>query len=190
MILSSVDITKAINSKSFLIDPAPEKSAIDSSAVDLRIGQPFYVWNSKLVQQSGVQVTVNLDSFNYKSLADPFLSEVAQEPNGQYKIEPNRFYLSATYERVHLPIKSRFAARVEGKSSLARLGLVIHMTAPTIHCGFDGVITLEIFNYGPFPLFVTPGKTRVCQLIIEKLSSIPQEPGGKSFSGQKTAKGK
>lgn len=113
-----------------------------------------------------------------------------KDANGQYTIEPNKFYLSATHERVHLPIKSRLAARVEGKSSLARLGLTIHMTAPTIHCGFDGVIALEIFNYGPFPLHVTPGKTRVCQLIIEKLSSVPKEPGGKSFSGQKTAKGK
>lgn len=190
MILSSIDIAKALKNQSLTIDPLPEISSIDSSAVDLRIGGPFFVWNSSLVQQKGVDVTVNLDSFKYQSLADPYLSEVQKEANGQYTIEPNKFYLSATHERVHLPIKSRLAARVEGKSSLARLGLVIHMTAPTIHCGFDGVITLEIFNYGPFPLRVTPGKTRVCQLIIEKLSSVPKEPGGKSFSGQKTAKGK
>ena len=104
--------------------------------------------------------------------------------------DPGWFYLTATHERVHLPIKSRLAARVEGKSSLARLGLVVHMTAPTIHCGFDGVITLEVFNYGPFPLLVTPGKTRLCQLIIEKLSSKPKQPGGRSFAGQKTAKGR
>lgn len=190
MILSSVDIAKALKKKSFCIDPHPELSSIDSSAVDLRIGEPFFVWNRSLVQQKGVQVNVNLDSFKYQALAEPYLSQVSIEPNGQYKIEPDQFYLAATHERVHLPIESRLAARVEGKSSLARLGLVIHMTAPTIHCGFDGVITLEIFNYGPFPLLVTPGKTRVCQLIIEKLSSTPQEPGGKSFSGQKTAKGK
>lgn len=190
MILSSVDITKALKNNSLIIDPLPERSSIDSSAVDLRIGEPFFVWNNDLVRQQGVHVNVNLDSFKYQTLAGPFLKEVAKDSNGQYTIEPNTFYLSATHERVYLPIKSRLAARVEGKSSLARLGLVIHMTAPTIHCGFDGVITLEIFNYGPFPLRVSPGRTRVCQLIIEKLSSTPKHPGGKSFSGQKTAKGK
>ena len=189
MILSSVDIEKALKNKSLIIDPRPDIASIDSSALDLRVGEPFFVWNGALVQQQGVDVTVNLDSFKYQTLAGPYLREVLKESNGQYIITPNTFYLAATHERVHLPIKSRLAARVEGKSSLARLGLVIHMTAPTIHCGFDGVITLEIYNYGPFPLRVTPGKTRLCQLIIEKLSSTPKEPGGRSFSGQKSARG-
>lgn len=190
MILSGVDIERALKTKLIVIEPTLAGDAIDSSALDLRIGEPFYTWKKDLVSQSGVAVTINLDSFKYQSLAGPYLEEVKKESNGQYIIHPNQFYLSATHESVNLPIKSRLAARVEGKSSLARLGLVIHMTAPTIHCGFNGVITLEIFNYGPFPLCVTPGKTRVCQLIIEKLSSTPKEPGGKSFSGQKTAKGK
>lgn len=190
MILSSVDILKAIKSKALVIDPTPDVAAIDSSALDLRVGEPFYSWNDNLVRQKGVDVIVNLDSFKYQDLASPYLTEIPKDSGGQYVIQPGRFYLSATHERVHLPIRSCLAARVEGKSSLARLGLVVHMTAPTIHCGFEGVITLEIFNYGPFPLRVTPGKTRLCQLIIEKLSSKPKEPGGKSFSGQKTAKGK
>lgn len=189
MILSSVDIGKALKSKSLIIDPGPDLASIDSSAVDLRVGEPFFVWNDALVRQRGVDVTVNLDSFKFQTLASSHLSEVQKESNGQYIINPNTFYLSATHERVHLPVKSRLAARIEGKSSLARLGLVVHMTAPTIHCGFDGVITLEIYNYGPFPLRVTPGKTRLCQLIIEKLSSTPRQPGGRSFSGQKTARG-
>ncbi len=189
MILSGTDIARALKNKSLVIDPKPELAAIDSSALDLKVGEPFFTWNRALVEQQGVAVTVNLDTFKFKSLSEPFLREVQKESNGQYIIEPGQFYLSATHERVYLPIESRLAARVEGKSSLARLGLVVHMTAPTIHCGFDGVITLEIFNYGPFPLRVTPGRTRFCQLIIEKLSSVPKEPGGKSFSGQKTAKG-
>jgi deoxycytidine triphosphate deaminase len=78
VILSSVDIAKALKNKSLTIEPRPDISSIDSSAVDLRIGEPFFVWNSALVQQSGVHVTVNLDSFKYKSLADPYLSEVAK----------------------------------------------------------------------------------------------------------------
>lgn len=190
MILSDIDIHKALREKQLIIDPEPEPSAIDATALDLRIGQPFFIWKKELVERAGWDVTVKVDSFLYKDLQQQFLEEVPKEPNGQYIIKPNQFYVSSTYENVCLPIKSKLAARVEGKSSLARLGLVVHMTAPTIHCGFDGVITLEIFNYGPFPLRVTPGKTFVCQLIIEKVSSIPTKGGGRSFSGQKSARGR
>lgn len=189
MILSGLDISKALKNKNLIITPAPEDSAIDASAVDLRVGEPFFIWDKDLVEQAGWDVTIKLDSFRYQTLQEKFLREVPKQ-EGQYVIKPNQFYLAATHENVSLPIKSKLAARVEGKSSLARLGLVVHMTAPTIHCGFDGVITLEIFNYGPFPLRVTPGKTRLCQLIIEKVSTKPKEPGGKSFSGQRSARGK
>jgi dCTP deaminase len=62
---------------------------------------------------------------------------------------------------------------VEGRSSYARLGLVVHMTAPTIHAGFRGHIVLEMMNFGPFPLRIDPGTTRICQLIFEELGSDP-----------------
>lgn len=189
MILSDLDIHKALKNKHLIITPKPENSAIDATTIDLLVGQPFYIWDKQLVEQAGWDVVVKLDNFRYKTLQDSFLKEVQKESNGQYIIQPNVFYLSSTHESITLPVKSKLAARIEGRSSLARLGLVVHMTAPTIHSGFDGVITLEIFNYGPFPLRVTPGKTRLCQLVIEKVSSTPRQPGGKSFSGQKTARG-
>ena len=83
--------------------------------------------------------------------------------------------LGITRERVHLKLGSKIAARVEGRSSLARLGLLVHLTAPTIHAGFAGNITLEMINHhGPFYLRIVPNKTRICQLIFERLESSPE----------------
>jgi len=75
--------------------------------------------------------------------------------------------ISRTLERVHLPILERgpwLAARVEGRSSYARCGLLVHFTAPTIHAGYSGQITLEIQNFGPYPIILGAG-TPICQLI-------------------------
>ena len=67
------------------------------------------------------------------------------------------------------------AARVEGKSSLARFGLLAHFTAPTIHAGFEGHITLEMMNLGPSPIILTPGMA-ICQLILEQVHGVPDAP--------------
>jgi dCTP deaminase len=64
------------------------------------------------------------------------------------------------------------AARVEGKSSYARCGLLVHFTAPTIHAGYAGTITLELINFGPIPIALYPGAP-ICQLIIEQVHGIP-----------------
>jgi dCTP deaminase len=92
--------------------------------------------------------------------------------------------LAITRERVHLKIDSRVAARVEGRSSLARLGLMLHITAPTVHAGWNGHITLEMVNLGPFHLKLVPEKTRICQLIIERLESDPGMDIAADFQGQ------
>lgn len=79
---------------------------------------------------------------------------------------------------------TRIAARVEGKSSLARIGLAVHITAPTIHAGFDGQIRLEIVNHGPLPILLKPGM-RICQLIFEQTLGTPDKVYGGQFAGQK-----
>lgn len=190
MILSDVDIKKALRNKSLLIVPVPDESDIDTTTIDLKIGDKFLRWDEALVRQQGVQVTINLNQFKYKDFSQPYLKEVPKEHNGQFKIEPGIFYLASTHENISLPIKSKLAARVEGKSSLARLGLVVHMTAPTIQCGFSGVITLEIYNYGPFPILVTPGKTQLCQLVLERVSCMPKKGRtGRTFMNQRSVRG-
>ena len=79
---------------------------------------------------------------------------------------------------------SKLAARVEGRSSLARLGLAVHLTAPTIHAGWDGQIALEMINFGPFTLQFVPNKTRRCQIIFERLQSDPTGGIRITFQGQ------
>lgn len=79
-------------------------------------------------------------------------------------------------------------ARVEGRSSLARQGLIVHFTAPTIHTDFNGTITLEMINLGKMPLILTPGM-RICQLIIESVIGVPTPVGLSQFQNQQTPAG-
>src|SRR5262249_55912295 len=101
-----------------------------------------------------------------------------------------KFVLGRTRERVHLPIREEgktLAARVEGKSSRARCGLLVHFTAPTVHAGFEGTITLEMINLGAYPILLFPGM-EICQLIIERVEGLPS-PAPSQFHLQRTAVG-
>ena len=83
--------------------------------------------------------------------------------------------LGKTLEHVTLPLVPggvSLAARVEGKSSYARCGLLVHFTAPTIHAGFTGTITLELINLGLCNISLYP-HTPICQLILEEVSGVP-----------------
>ena len=91
-----------------------------------------------------------------------------------------------TKERVDLNLKGKVAARLEGKSGLARIGLGVHVTAPTIHAGFPGTIQLELVNHGPMPIKLRPGMA-ICQLIIETIKGTPSMAHKSQFAGQ-TAK--
>jgi dCTP deaminase len=97
------------------------------------------------------------------------------DPNGGYALQPSMFILGQTLERVHLPIREArpcYAARIEGRSSFARIGLLVHFTAPTIHAGFEGTIALEMINLAEYPISLFPGM-EICQLIIEQVSTTP-----------------
>jgi dCTP deaminase len=118
---------------------------------------------------------------------DDALAEITRnvqiDPEAGYELPARQLHLGWTAEFVSVPIDSRLAARVEGKSSLARLGLGIHVTAPTIHAGFEGQIRLEIINHGPIPIVLKPGM-RICQLIFEQTLGTPQAGYQGQFSGQ------
>jgi dCTP deaminase len=98
-------------------------------------------------------------------------------------MEPWAFLLGWTAERIQLPHSARLAARVEGRSSLARLGLGVHVTAPIIHAGFGHTsdsaylgtrIRLEIWNFGPFLIRLEKGM-KICQLILEEVHGTPEK---------------
>jgi len=92
---------------------------------------------------------------------------------------PGDFVLLWTREYIELPSESRIAARVEGKSSLARLGVGVHITAPTIHAGFSGPVQLEVFSVGRRPVRLRSGM-KICQLIFEQTLGVAE----KGYSGQ------
>jgi deoxycytidine triphosphate deaminase len=106
-------------------------------------------------------------------------------PDEGYVLYRNKLILGFTKEYVDLRLDTKYAARVEGKSSLARLGLSVHITAPTIHSGFDGCVRLEIVNHGPLPIRLRSGMS-ICQLIFEQTLGTPDKGYNGQFAGQKS----
>jgi dCTP deaminase len=106
-------------------------------------------------------------------------------------LEPNCLVLGRTSEYVELPILPNFptclAARIEGKSSRARFGILIHFTAPTVHPGFKGTLTLEMINLGPASFMLKPGMP-IAQLIVEEVKGCPIE-NPSQFQGQQNPAG-
>ncbi len=182
MILSNLEICAAIREKRFLIEPLagndPAQSPFNTSAVDLRLSSEIFV-------PKGGPAAIDLR----KGGIAPFLASNSRPINSTeeqpYVLKPRTFVLARTQERVAFPLNSNgvcYSARVEGKSSLARCGILVHFTAPTIHAGFEGTITLEMINFGPMDFLLYPGMF-VCQLIIEEVKGTPADAPNQ-FKGQ------
>lgn len=179
MILTDREIQAFLASKQILITPYPPPSAYSSTSIDLTLDEPGEIWKD----MPGQPIRPNEQGYNYKSL-DSRKDKVIL--NG-YPFKSKTLLLAWTKEEIQLPYTSRIAARVEGKSSLARLGMMVHMTAPTIHAGFAGQIQLEMYNLGPYDIILDSGMT-ICQLIFEISFGTPEKGYGGQFSGQ-TASG-
>jgi len=113
-----------------------------------------------------------------------YIESVEPTAEGAVILKKDGFILMGTHEKITLPLDGQLAVRVEGRSSLARLGVSVHMTAPIIHCGFFGPVYLEVKNEGPFHLKIWPEKTRICQIVFERVSSRPVEELDSIFIGQ------
>ena len=194
MILSDQGIRKALASGELEIDPAPADDQYTTSSVDLTLGSVFQVWDKSRLDVPGVRVELDLADQKFAQTSNAYIVPAAADGNGccvlpPYHKEP-RLLLAITRERIHLVPGSRLAARVEGRSSLARLGLMVHLTAPTIQHGFRGTITLEILNHGPFHVKFVPTRTRICQLIFERLETDPTGEIDTQFQDQSSPSGK
>ena len=134
---------------------------LQPTSIDLRLDRHFLTFRDRepldtiLVIDPAQDSTHRMESFEATD-ERPFI------------LSPGRFALGATFETVGL--NDRLAARIEGKSSLGRLGLVVHSTAGFIDPGFEGQITLELFNFAPAPLMLRPGM-KIAQLCIFELMS-------------------
>ena len=98
------------------------------------------------------------------------------------QLQPHRLVIGKTLEYIVLP--DHIAARIEGKSTLARFGLSVHVTAPTVIAGFEGNLYLEMNNIGPFPILLKKGM-RIAQLILEQVGLPPSERYGGRYQQQR-----
>jgi len=178
VILTDREIRIALGRGLIQIDPAPdEKAAFSSTAVDLTLDSTL----SMFKQHAGYRTHRSKPGIGSRYPAGDH--ETAQNPEGRVppSAEDSRFGLDQEY--VERNVETRIAARVEGKSSLARFGLGVHVTAPTIHAGFAGQIQLEMVNHGAVPIRLRAGM-RICQLIFETTLGTPERGYRGQFAGQ------
>ncbi|QQS59583.1 dCTP deaminase [Candidatus Peregrinibacteria bacterium] len=174
MILSDRDILAKINAGEIRIESPHEnwKKQVGASSLDLRLGKYF-----KIYEHGRFPV---LDPLKMKEEEE--ITRLIEVASGEpFIVQPGEFALGVTLEKVHIP--NDMVARVEGRSSLGRLGIIIHSTAGFVDAGFTGTITLEITNINRMPVALYPGM-RVCQLAFETMSSPALVP----YSEKKTSK--
>ncbi len=170
MLLSDRDIAAEINSGRVKVEPYDSKM-IQPSSVDVRLDRFFRVFENHKYE--------SIDP----SLEQPDLTrEIAVGPDEFFILHPGEFVLASTYEVVTLP--NDIAGRLEGKSSLGRLGLLTHSTAGFIDPGFSGHITLELSNVANLPVKLYPGM-KIGQLCLIKLSSAAEHPYGSEKYGSR-----
>lgn len=175
MILSDRDILRRINDKELVFAPDIDVDIqVQSASIDLRLARGFFVEN----KEAGL-------TFDPTSLDGTPLSEAFKlyHDRDRIELEPGQYIMAQTLEHVWIPIDT--AGRVEGKSSIARMGLTVHNTAPHINPGWDGQITLEIANHGPIHV-VLVAEMPICQLILHELKSAPSAPYKGTHSGQRS----
>ena len=151
-----------------VISPEVRDDQFGPSSIDLHLSNKFTIFK-KRDDLGGLNQSVDLANItNIEAIVRAVGDEITLEEGKTREIAPGEFLLAYTREYIELP--NYLAARVEGRSTLARLGLSIHQTAPTVHATFKGQLRLEIMNNGPVPCELSPG-IAICQLILERLGS-------------------
>jgi dCTP deaminase len=170
MLLSDRDIKSEVASGRVGIDPF-QVEMVQPSSVDVRLDRFFRVFENHRYSE--------IDP----STEQPDLTrEVEVGADEHFILHPGEFVLASTYEVITLP--HDIAGRLEGKSSLGRLGLLTHSTAGFIDPGFSGHITLELSNVANLPVKLFPGM-KIGQLCLFKLSSNAEHPYGSAIYGSR-----
>jgi dCTP deaminase len=170
MLLSDRDLVAEIKSGQLQLDPF-EPSLVQPSSIDVRLDRLFRVFNNHLYTH--IDPAERQDDLTA-------LVEVAEGES--FVLHPGEFVLASTLEVVTLG--TQLAARLEGKSSLGRLGLLTHSTAGFVDPGFSGHVTLELSNVATLPIRLWPGM-KIGQLCVLRLSSPAEHPYGSSVYGSR-----
>jgi len=176
-----------------IVDLPADRSRWSPTTVDLALDAEIRPWKA-IHGGAGVESHINPASadFNINALiaqhTDP------EDCTNGFILEPWALVLGWTLEKIRLPHRARIGARVEGKSSLARIGLGVHVTAPTIHPGFGvdasnpdypgSAIRLEIWNFSPLRIKLTKGMP-ICQILFELAYGTPEQ----GYTGQYALQG-
>jgi len=170
VIYSDRSIREAVDAGRIVIDPF-DAALVQPSSVDLRVDRSFRVFENHrypLIDPRHPQA--DLTSLVEVSEDEPFV------------LHPGEFVLGSTLERVRLA--DDIVARLEGKSSLGRLGLLIHSTAGFVDPGFDGYLTLELSNVANLPIAIYPGM-RIGQISFYAMTGAAEHPYGTREAGSK-----
>lgn len=172
MVLSDRDIKKALKTGKIKITPAPDLDVqLGSCSLDLRLGNAFRIF------ESGMHAVIDPS----KSASKEFTKEIIVEEGKAFIIQPGDFVLATTVEKLEVP--DDLLGSLEGRSSIGRLGIIIHSTAASVDPGMRGHITLELANMGKLPVALYPGM-RICSISFEQLSSPAEVPYYKKKSAK------
>ena len=170
MRLSDGDIEAALESGQIKLIPQPAVGAISGISVDLRLANSFRVFSNNSVpflDLSGDRGQLN------KDIDTVMGKEIVVEDDGAFFIHPGELVLGSTFESVEIP--DNLVGWLDGRSSLARLGLMVHVTAGRIDPGWKGQVVLEFYNLGKMPLALKP-EMIICALSFETLSNPAKRP--------------
>lgn len=173
MVLSDADIKKALKEKIIEITPSPDlKTQLGSCSIDLRLGDTFRVFEHS--KHSYIDPSK-------KDYSNEITREIKIKNGESFMMQPGDFVLAVTLEKVKIP--ANLMGRLEGRSSLGRLGIVVHSTASIFDPGWDGKPVLELGNLGRMAVKLTVGM-RICAMTFEQLSSPAETP----YANKKFAK--
>jgi dCTP deaminase len=170
MVLADASIRRRIAEGAIGIDPYDE-SLLQPSSVDVRVDRYFRVFRNN-----------RYPFIDVKQEQEELTELVEIDPETPFILHPGEFVLGSTLERVRLPVD--LVARLEGKSSLGRLGLLIHSTAGFIDPGWDGHVTLELSNVANLPITIYVGM-KIGQLSFMELTEASERPYGSGGLGSK-----
>lgn len=163
VVLSDRDIKEYLAKKKIIIEPLNDpESQIQPAWIDLRLGNKFRIFKPN-----------SAALIDPKKRIDDYTEVVEAKEDKPFIIHPGEFVLGCVKE--YIKISEDLMGVVDGRSSLGRLGIIVHSTAAGINPGWEGIFTLEITNVGKMPIALYPGM-KICKLVLHKLSSPAERP--------------
>lgn len=178
MFLSDRDLRARLTRGDLVVRPLDDaERQVQPASIDLRLGNDFLVFQN---------VHLPVLRVNEPGLVEKIGAAVRIEDDDEFILHPGEFALGSTYEWVEIP--NDLVAKVEGRSSLGRLAVIVHATAGFIDPGFKGTITLELSNLGKVPVALKP-KMRISQIALAQMTSPAERPYGEArgskYQGQR-----